>query len=285
MATLFKESRRRTITVGSVVTYVVLLLGAVISLFPFYWMVSGSLKPRPILFRFPPTLVPTEFTFDAYRYLWDTMDVTRALMNSIVVASLHVGLNVFFSALVAYALAKMKVPGKRYFLWIVLALAMIPSQILLIPLFLEIHRMGLLDSYAGMVLPGAVSSFTIFLLYQAFKAIPGDYIDAALIDGASHFSILMKIVVPMSIPMILTTCLINFHFSWNGFLWPFIVIQSDRMATLPVALALYHGTIGTNPRWDAILAGATVTTIPIVAIYLVIQRKFVESLTFTGLKG
>jgi multiple sugar transport system permease protein len=211
------------------------------------------------------------------------MDVPRAVANSTIVSTLEVGANICFSALVAYALAKMRIPGKRYLLWLVLALMMIPFQMMMIPLFLQIDRLGLLDSYAGIILPGAISSFTIFLLHQAFKTIPNDYIDAALVDGANHFGILTRIAVPMIWPLILTAVLINFLWSWNGFLWPFLIIQGDDMATLPVALARYQGFQA--QRWDAVLAGAAITSLPVVILYLAIQRKFIESLTMTGLKG
>lgn len=274
---------KRTFSAKAAVTYAVLLLGAAISVFPFYWLVTGSLKPTAELIQRPPTFFPVDLTLDAYRYVWATMNVPRALMNSTIVSVLEVGLNICFSALVAYALAKMRIPGKRYLMWVVLGLMMIPFQIMMIPLFLQIDRLGLLDSYAGIVLPGAISSFTIFLLHQAFTTIPNDYIDAALVDGAGHFGILTRIAVPMIWPLILTTVLINFLWSWNGFLWPFIVIQNDAMATLPVALARYQGFQA--QRWDAVLAGATITALPILILYLAIQRKFIESLTMTGLKG
>jgi multiple sugar transport system permease protein len=274
---------KRGAPVRPVATYLVLLLGAAISVFPFYWLVAGSLKSPAELLQRPPTMLPGDLTLDAYRYLWDTMNVPRAVMNSSIVSGLEVGLNICFSALVAYALAKMRIPGKRYLLWLVLALMMIPFQIMMIPLFLQIDRLGLLDSYAGIILPGAISSFTIFLLHQAFKTIPNDYIDAALVDGANHFDILTRIAVPMIWPLILTAVLINFLWSWNGFLWPFLIIQGDDMATLPVALARYQGFQA--QRWDAVLAGAAITSLPVVILYLAIQRKFIESLTMTGLKG
>jgi multiple sugar transport system permease protein len=277
------QRNQRGVPVRQTLTYLVLLLGAFVSLFPFYWLVAGSLKAPRELLRMPPSLLPGELTLNAYRFVWETMDVPRAFTNSTIVSVSEVGLNVCFSALVAYALAKMRVPGKRYLMWLVLALMMIPFQIMMIPLFLQIHRLGLLDSYAGIILPGAVSSFTIFLLHQAFTTIPNDYVDAALVDGASHFGIMTRIAVPMIFPMILTAILINFLWSWNGFLWPFIVIQSDDMATLPVALARYQGFQA--QRWDAVLAGATITSVPIVILYLIFQRKFIESLAMTGLKG
>ena len=274
---------KRNVSVRSLLNYLVLVLGAAVSLFPFYWLVIGSLKTPAELLRRPPTFFPDAPTLGAYRFVWETMNVPRALTNSTIVSVSEVGLNICFSGLVAYALAKMRIPGRRYIMWLILALMMIPFQLMMIPLFLQIHRLGLLDTYAGIILPGAVSSFTIFLLHQAFTTVPNDYIDAALVDGASHFGILTRIVVPMVRPLILTAILINFLWSWNGFLWPFIVIQGDELATLPVALARYQGFQA--QRWDAVLAGATITALPVVVLYLVIQRKFIESLTMTGLKG
>lgn len=267
----------------SVLTYLVLLLGAAVSLFPFYWLVTGSLKPTSELVQRPPTFIPNVWTLDAYRFVWETMNVPRAIANSTIVSVSEVGLNICFSALVAYALAKMRIPGKRYIMWLILGLMMIPFQIMMIPLFLQIDRLGLIDTYAGIILPGAVSSFSIFLLHQAFTTIPNDYVDAALVDGAGHFGILTRIAVPMIWPLILTTVLINFLWSWNGFLWPFLIIQNDDMATLPVALARYQGFQA--QRWDAVLAGATITALPVLVLYFAIQRKFIESLTMTGLKG
>lgn len=278
-----KLSRRTQTGMELTLLYLMLLLGAVISLFPFYWMVSSSLKLPSEIFRWPPTLVPTELTTAAYRYVWETTDVPRVVFNSTFVAVLEVGMNIVFSSLVAYAFAKLTFPGKRILFVLMLALMMLPFQIMIIPLFLQFNRLGLIDTYAGLVLPGAVSSFSIFLLTQAFSTVPNDYIDAALIDGANHFGILRRIVVPMVLPLILTTVLINFFWSWNGFLWPYLVIVRDEMATLPIALARYRTFQAM--RWDAIMAAATLTSLPIVVIYLLIQRKFVDSLTFTGLKG
>lgn len=263
--------------------YILLVIGAVLSLFPFYWMVITSLKPSYEIFQWPPTMVPTQWTLDGYRYVWATMDVPRAVFNSVVVAVSQVSLNIFFSSLVAYALAKLTFPGKRYLFLIVLALMILPQQIVMIPLFLQIHRLGLLDSYGGLVLPGAVTPFTIFLLRQAFLSLPDEYVDAAIIDGATHFHILFRIAYPISKPLILTAVLINFYWNWNSFLWPFIVVVHDEMATLPVALARYR-TFEAQ-RWDAIMAASTVVALPIVLLYLAIQRQFVESLAMTGLKG
>jgi multiple sugar transport system permease protein len=278
------DARRRTRrTIQRAALYVVLLLGAVISLFPFYWMVNTSLKPGYEIFAWPPAMFPSRLTLDAYRFVWNTMDVPRTTLNSIIVAVCQVGLNVFFSSWVAYAFAKLRFPLKRYLFMIILALMILPGQIMMIPLFLMVDRLNLLDTYPGIFLPGAVTPFTIFLLRQAFVSVPDDYIDAARIDGAHHFQILFRIAYPIVKPLLLTAIVINFYWTWNAFLWPFLVIVSDEMATLPVALSRYRAF--NDQRWDAIMAAATVVASPIVILYLIIQRQFVESLAMSGLKG
>lgn len=282
------ERRSNVQTDGSAVTrqvllYAVLILGALISLFPFYWMVNTSLKPSYTIFTYPPGMLPRGASLSAYRYVWNTMDVPRSLMNSVIVSTLAVGLNVFFSSWVAYALAKLEFPLKRVFFMIVLALMILPQQLLMIPLFLQVNRLGLVDTYFGIVLPSAITPFTIFLLRQAFLSLPEEYVDAAVIDGANHFHILFRIAYPIAKPLLLTAAVINFYWSWNAFLWPFLIIRSDKMTTLPIAMYRYHA-FG-DQRWDAIMAAATVVSLPIVLLYLVIQRQFVESLTMSGLKG
>ncbi len=266
-----------------VALYGVLMLGAIISIFPFYWMFNTSLKPSYDIFTFPPGMWPREASWAAYRYVWNTMDVPRSLFNSIAVAVVGVSLNVFFSSWVAYALAKLEFPFKRMIFYIVLALMILPQQLFMIPLFLQVSRLGLIDTYAGIVLPGAITPFTIFLLRQAFISLPNEYIDAAIIDGANHFHILFRIGYPVAKPLLLTAIVINFYWSWNAFLWPFLVIRSDEMTTLPIALSRYHAFAA--QRWDAIMAAATIVALPVVLLYLVIQRQFVESLTMSGLKG
>ena len=263
--------------------YGILVLGAVISIFPFYWMFNTSLKPAHTIFKFPPDIIATSPSFASYIYVWNTMDVIRSLFNSVVVSVFSVLLNVFFSSWVGYALAKLEFPLKRVVFFTVLALMILPQQLLMIPLFLQVDRLGLLDTYAGIILPGAITPFTVFLLRQAFLTLPDEYVDAAIIDGANHFHILFQIAYPIARPLLLTAIVINFYWSWNAFLWPFLVIRSDELTTLPIALSRYHAFA--EQRWDAIMAAATVVALPIFLLYLVIQKQFVESMTMTGLKG
>ena len=268
---------------GRTLLYTVLILGALISLFPFYWMFVTSLKPSYAIFTYPPQIIPEAPSFAAYRYVWNTMNVPLALFNSVLVAVVSVALNVFFSSWVAYALAKLEFPLKRLLFLLVLALMILPQQILMLPLFLQVDRLGLIDTYAGIILPAAITPFTIFLLRQAFVGFPNEYRDAAIMDGANEFQILFRIAYPIAKPLLLTAVVINFYFTWNAFLWPFLVIRSDGMATLPIALARYHAFA--DQRWDAIMAASTLVALPIFILYLFIQRQFVDALTMTGLKG
>lgn len=267
----------------TVALYSILIVGALISLFPFYWMVNTSLKPAYTIFSYPPTLWAPEPSLNAYLYVWETMNVPRSLLNSVVVSVFGVAINVFFSSWVGYALAKLRFPLKRALFFLVLALMILPQQLLMIPLFLQVDRLGLIDSFAGVILPYAITPFTIYLCRQAFLTFPDDYVDAAVIDGANQLQILFRIAYPIAKPMLLTAVVINFYWSWNAFLWPYLVIRSDEMTTLPIALSRYHAFA--DQRWDAIMAAATVVALPILLLYLAVQRQFVDALTMTGLKG
>ncbi len=277
-----RSDRLRRLLQGSLL-YLILIVGAVISIFPLYWMVNTSLKQPYMIFTYPPMMLPEQASLEAYTYVWQTMDVLRALLNSVIVAVVGVAINVLFSSWVGYSLAKLKFPFKGLLFLLVLGLMILPQQILMIPLFLQVSRLGMLDSFAGIILPYAITPFTIFLLRQAFITFPDDYIDAAVIDGANQLQILFRIAYPIIKPLLLTAVVINFYWSWNAFLWPFLVIRSDEMVTLPIALSRYHAFA--DQRWDAIMAAATLVALPILLLYLVIQRQFVDALTMTGLKG
>ena len=281
-------SRRAASVLGRALTYLVLVVGGVVSVFPFYWMVSSSFKQNWEILQFPPSFFPHEFTLEHYQVILSTTGMMRGLLNSVIVTACRVQLVVVISTMVGYALAKLRFPGRGALFLFTLAIMMVPFQIFLIPLFLLMDQYGLIDTYAVLIIPGAVNSFSIFLMRQAFLTVPDDYIDAALIDGAGHFRILFRIMVPMVLPMVLTVALVNAFWSWNDFLWPFIVILRDQMATLPVALARYSRLVvggGQTIKWGDVMAATTMTGAPIIIIFLILQRRFVEALTMTGLKG
>ncbi len=270
------------------VVYLLLAFGAFLAIFPFYWMVSSSLKESYEILQLPPTFWPHTFTVSHYVQVLASVGIARAFLNSVIVAAGRVVLCLVIATMTGYALAKLEFPGRRVLFMIVLALMMVPGFLWLIPLFLLVDKYGMIDTYWGLILPGCVNSFSIFLMRQAFLSVPKDYIDAAIVDGAGHFLILRKIAFPMVTPMALTLVLVNAFWSWNDFLWPFIVIVHDEMSTLPVALARWSRMlmgVGGTTRAGQVMAAATLTALPIMIIFLILQRRFVESLTMAGLKG
>lgn len=269
--------------------YVVLALGAVVAIFPFYWMVSTSVKVTWETFLYPPTFYPHNLTAAHYRTILSTVGLVRAFATSVLVTSGRVLLVSVVSALTGYSLSKLHFPGRNALFLAVLALMMLPFQLYLIPLFLVTYYWGLIDTYWALILPGSVNSFSIFLMRQAFLSVPDDYIDAAIIDGAGHVRILLKIALPMVMPMMLTLILLNSFWSWNAFLWPFIVIVREEMSTLPVSLARFARSVSgyglATTRNGEVMAAATITALPMVIIFIIFQRRFVEALTMSGLKG
>ena len=266
------------------ILYTFLVIGAITALFPFFWMITSSFKMTNEIAQYPPNIFPSKFTFSNYEYVFQTMNVFRVLGNSAVVSASTVLLNAFFSGLVAYALTKLIFPGKKQLFILVLAFMMIPGQLMIVPLFMQMNRMHLLGTYAAMILPGAISSFSIFLLRQSMVSLPDDYIEAAQIDGANHVFIFFRIVVPMIVPILLTVILINFFWSWNSYLWPMMVtVGHDEMATIQVALDRYR-TLH-SAKWGATMAGCVLTAAPIVVLYLFLQKQFIESIAMSGIKG
>lgn len=264
--------------------YIVLLFGALMAMFPFYWMVSSALKPSYYILAFPPVIIPPRLSLEHFEFVFETMNVYRALLNSLVVAVSQVSLNLFFSSLMAYALAKLKFPGRNALFVIVLAFMMIPFQLMIVPLFLTVNSMGLIGTFPAIILPGTVSSFSIFLLRQAMLSVPNDYVEAALIDGGNHFYICFRIVMPMIVPLMMTVIITNFMWTWNDFLWPMMVtVGNDDMSTIQVALNRYRSL--NEVRWGPIMAACTIAALPIATVYMILQKQFIESVATSGIKG
>ena len=265
--------------------YICLIVGGFLALFPFYWMILNSLKPGWALTQWPPSFLPYNLTLENYRYVFKFANIARAFFNSLIVSVSVVVSNVVLSSMTAYALAKLRFPGRELLFWIIIATMMLPFQILMMPLYLLMSNYSLLDTYWALILPTVVSAFSIFLLRQGFLSVPDDYIDAAKIDGASHFRILFTIIFSMTKPIIITVMIINLYWTWNSFLWPYLVIIHDEMTTLPVMLARFQGVQSYDEmRWGAIMAASTLTAAPLVIAYLFAQKKFVEAVSLSGLK-
>ena len=264
--------------------YLFLTLGAITALFPFYWMVSSAFKVSNDIFQYPPVFFPKRYSLDSFLYVFRTINVPLVMFNSLFVTVCTVILNLFLSGLVSYALVKLRFPGRNALFILVLAFMMVPFQLLMVPLFILINKLGMMSSYSAMILPSCLSSFSIFLLRQAMISVPDDYIDAAKLDGCSHFYIYFRIVMPLIAPMAVTVALTNFFWTWNSYVWPMMVsAQNDSIQTLQVAIARYR-TVN-DSKWGPTMASCVITATPIVIVYLLLQKQYIESTMASGIKG
>ena len=243
-------------------------------LFPFAWMTAVSLAPVADLSL---GLGSGGITFDHYRALFRTAAVNRYLVNSGLVALLVVGLNVATAAMVGYVLGRRRVPGERLWTLGIVATLMLPKQVLMIPLYLVLARLHLLDTYAALVLPFAVDAFSIFLVRQYVTGIPLELEEAARVDGASDWRVFRSVILPLLRPVLAVVAIQSFLTNWNSFLFPLIFVDSDRLRTLPVGLALLSQTEH-SVDWSFLMAGSTVASIPVLAVFLVFQRQILSGL-------
>lgn len=263
--------------------HLALVLGALAMVFPFAWMVSTSLTADAQLFATPPRLIPEPTQPENYVRVFEAFPVARFALNSVVVALVSSALQIATSAMGAYAFARIRFPGRDALFVMYLATLMIPMQVLVVPLFVEMRLLGQVNTYPGLILPGIASAFGTFLLRQYMLTLPIELEEAALIDGASRWTVFRRIVLPLSGPALATFGIFAFMASWNAFLWPLLVASDIDMMTLPVGLANLRGRFVTE--WNLVMAGATVSVVPIVIVYLAAQRYVVRGIALSGLKG
>ncbi|SCL35875.1 carbohydrate ABC transporter membrane protein 2, CUT1 family [Micromonospora rhizosphaerae] len=279
-----KDSTLRTRDrVAKTVLYVVLLVGLLAVAGPFVWMALSSVKPEAEIREAPPTWWPETFTLDNFRELFSRLDFPLYFFNSFLVAALVTVGNLLFCSLVGYALAKLRYPGKRVLFLAVLGMLMVPGMVTFVPQFVLVSNMGLTNTYAGLILPFLVGPFGVFLMRQFLQSIPDDLIEAARVDGAGEFRIFWRVVVPLCRPALATLGILTFLASWNNFLWPLVVATTEDKYTLPVALALY--SVGQNRTdYGLLLSGAVVVVLPVLIVFLVLQRHFLRGIATTGIK-
>jgi multiple sugar transport system permease protein len=268
---------------ASVARFVVVAAGAAVMVLPFAWMVIASLKTDADMARIPPTILPDPVTGANYTRLTEAFPFWRFLVNSLAVAVVSTAFQLFTSATAAYCFTRLRFRGSGALFVLYLATMMIPLQVIIVPLFIEMRQLGLVDSYAGLLLPTVVSSFGVFMLRQAFLSLPRELDEAAFIDGAGHWRVFTRVLLPLAAPSVATFAVFAFMSSWNAFLWPLVIAQSERYMTLPVGLSVLHGRFTT--AWNVVMAGSTVSVIPIVVLYLFLQRYVVRGIAFSGLKG
>ncbi len=254
-----------------------------IMLFPFFWMISSSLKNSVEAFATPPTLIPKSPTFENYRNLFETLNLPRLFLNTILISITVVSLQLFTSALAGYAFARLYFRGKNFLFFIYLATMMIPFQVIIVPLFIEMRALGLIDSFLGLGLPMLSSAFGVFLMRQAMLAIPKELEEAALIDGANHFRLFFSVALPLALPSLAALGILSFMAVWNAYLWPLIIIFSPEKMTLPLALANLQGENLTD--WPMVMAGTTLAILPIAFVYLLLQKQIAQSFLTAGIKG
>ena len=272
-------NRRLTTTL----LHVALLGVAAVTAFPLLWMLSASFMPSGEASTFPPPLLPSAPTLEHYRALFERADMGRYLLNSAAVATAVTLVSLFINSLAGYAFAKLRFQGREKVFRSLLAALVIPAQVAMLPLFLEMRALGLVNSYAGVIVPAAASIFGIFLIRQFALSIPESLLEAARIDGATEFEIYWRIAMPLMRPVLVTLALFTFMGSWNDFMWPLIVLTDDDLYTLPVALAtLTRERVQDN---EFMMAGAVVTTLPVLVVFLALQRHYVRGIMLGGVKG
>lgn len=293
---------------AKILTYLVLAPVAILFVAPFAWLISASVQPIGTIFQNPPTWIPEDPTLGGYRGFLNVGELTAAqeaqgsgnwrwFANSAFVAIMITTLQTFFNALCAYTFAKRKFPGRNVIFTLFLATMMVPGQVTLIPNYIIIQHIpffggndwmgngghGWLDSYWGLIMPGVVSAFGIFLLRQYMLSIPDELLDAARIDGASEFRIFRSVVLPLSVPALAANAIFTFQAAWEDFFWPLIILSDPDKMTAPVGLALF--VVQNKTSWNLLFAGSVIATLPMIIVFMIFQRHFVKGIAVTGLKG
>lgn len=269
--------------INKIISYAVLLLGSVIMLVPFVWMVLTSFKTYAETVKIPIQWFPAEWDLDNYREVLLKLDFIRYYGNTILVTVLTLVLMMFIGSLAAFAFARMKFPFKNVIFYALLTVFMVPAQMTMIPKYLIVSSLGWVDSLKALVVPNLFSVYTMFMLRQFFTAIPQELEDAGKIDGCSYFRLYWNIELPLCRSSFVAMTVLNILWCWNDLLWPLIATSSDKMRVLSVAMATLQGQHGTE--YHLLMAAGVMAIIPMIIIYIFGQRYFIEGIAFTGVKG
>ncbi len=301
---LVRETKRRSSSWATwlqlglrTIGYAVLIAAAISMLVPFLWMIFTSFKPRQVIFQMPPVVWTTEYTLEHYVIALTRGNFDIYFKNSFVVSGFTTIFTILIVTMGGYAFARLRWRGRNLVFMVVLATAMLPGLIALIPTFLIVKNtplaggndilgrggIGWLDSYAGLIFPAVGGGFSVFLVRQFFSSLPRELEDAGRVDGCSEFRIYWQIIMPLSKPVLAVAAIFTFQASWNDFIWPLVIVQSDRMRTIQLGLTLFQSQH--NVEWGVLMAGTTLATAPTVALFLMAQRYFVSGIALTGIKG
>lgn len=246
-------------------------------------MVFSSFKSLPDFYNF--SFFPEKWNFSAYQFVFEETEYVRWYLNSILVAITVTISCLIFNSLIGYTLAKHRFKGNNLIFILILSTLMIPAEMLVIPWYLLGVKAGVIDSYLGIMFPGLIQAFGIFLMRQFMKGIPDDTLDAARIDGMNEFRIWWSVVMPQVKPALSALGIITFLGNWNAYLWPVIAVTTEKMRTLPVGMAIYASADSGGIKWNVIMAMSTMAVVPMIIVFLIFQRKIVEGITLTGVKG
>ena len=264
------------------IIYILLGFGTVMILFPLTWAGVSAFKPNNQVFTIPMEWIPRSLEFQNFVRPFQEKPFAQYYLNSIFAAFVSVMLTLVIASLAGFSLAKYNYFGKRVAFLAILSTMMLPVQVILVPLYLVVRDLGWLDTYQGLIIPQAVNAFSIFLFRQHIMSIPDDYMDAARIDGSSEIGILWRVVLPMSRPVMSAVVIFSFLASWDSYVWPLVVVTREDLRTLPLGLSLFFSEYSSD--YAQALAAALLIMIPVLIVFIILQRQFVEGLTRSGLK-
>lgn len=268
---------------GKGVVYLVVAFLSFSMIVPFLWMLSSSLKPQSEIFRYPPTPIASSPSLNNYGRLFEQMPFGLNLLNTAYIAVLYTVLALFFCALGGYGFAKYRFKGREALFLVLLGSMVIPFEVTMVPLYLLYQRIGWVDTHWPLIIPGTANAFGIFFMRQIIRGVPDELLDAARIDGAGEFGIFARVVVPVVAPAIASLGIIFFMGSWNNFIWPLVLLRSDPRLTAAVAIVRLQGSIYTP--YDLVMAGSVLVTLPLVAVFLLMQRQFIEGIMAGAVKS
>jgi multiple sugar transport system permease protein len=280
-----RRSRGRLIRrlVADALVYALLLIGVLSVILPFVYMLASSLENQIQIGALTPQFLPNPLVWSNYQRVWNDLPVARYYLNSMIVSSIITVGQLLTASMAAYAFARLRFRGRSTLFSLYLATLIIPSQVTLIPNYLIVRDLHWHNSYVGLIAPFVVSVFSTFLLRQFFLTIPRDLEDAARIDGANHWQIYWRIILPLARPALATVTVLTFLASWNNFLWPLVVVDSPELTTVPLSVTAYQGQFAI--AWGPLMAAATLSLAPVLLVYVLMQKYVVEGIALTGQGG
>ncbi|KRF28112.1 carbohydrate ABC transporter permease [Paenibacillus sp. Soil787] len=267
----------------NLLSHFILIVAAIILMFPFVWMLSGSFKDNLEVVRMPPNLIPDTFRFSNYVEITKYFPIYRFLGNSVGVSLVTTAAQIVVCAMAAFVFAKIPFRGRETLFVLYLITMMIPMQVTMTPLFIVFQKLHLTNTYLGLILPGIFSAYGTFLLRQHIMTIPDPLIEAARMDGATYVRVFVSIILPLSKPALATLAIFAFMASWNNFLWPLIITSDKELMTLPIGLSKLQGRWATE--WNILMAGNVISFIPIFIVFLFASKYFIKGMTMSGVKG